>query len=81
MSDDLRTRIAAAIYTGVMDSCDGYVEGQESNVTVDPTDPGDNIVVDGQISFIDVADAVMDLLVDEAGVGNLLKGLDDWNLQ
>lgn len=59
MTDYLRTRIAAAIYAGVMESCDGYVEGQESGFTVDPTDPDDALVVDGRITYTVVADAVI----------------------
>ena len=59
MSDTLRTRIARAIYNEVLETSDGYVEGQESNYPVDPTDPEELLTVDCRISFTDLADAVI----------------------
>lgn len=76
MSDKLLDKISDAIYQGVLESCDGYVEGQEAGISVDPTDPDDAVVVDGRITFADVADKVIDVLIDMAGRGELLKAID-----
>ena len=59
MADDLRTRIARAIYNEVLETSDGYVEGQEGSHTVDPTDPDEAITVDCRITFTELADAVI----------------------
>lgn len=68
MTDTLRTRIARAIYNEVLETSDGYVEGQESNYPVDPTDPEELLTVDCRISFTDLADAVIAELDWEWGI-------------
>lgn len=58
MTDNFRDRLATAIYEAARSSGSGYIEGQEGNSTVDPT--GDyGIVVDGELVFTALADAVI----------------------
>lgn len=59
MTDDLRSRLARAIYNEVLETSDGYVEGQEADSSVDPADPDEALTVDCRITFTDLADAVL----------------------
>ena len=73
--DDLRERIARALYQGVLDGSNGYVEGQEANVTVDPADPEEILMVDSGVCFADLADAVIQELgnvVNEGGAWGVI---------
>lgn len=68
MADDLRTRIARAIYNELLETSDGYVEGQEGTWTVDPT-VDEAITVDCRITFTDLADAVIRELASDCATG------------
>ena len=67
-SDDLRTRIARAIYNELLETSDGYVEGQEGTWTVDPT-VDEAITVDCRITFTELADAVIRELASDCATG------------